>query len=254
MTPAYLALAALVAVAAAVRSTWSPCGLSMLSAMTPLAEQGRGHRFGATAAWFLAGAVAGGATLGAGAGALAALVGLADLPVEAAAAIAVLLALVCAASDARLGGFALPRHDRRWVYASGFGWQIGVGLATFIVTSAVYLTIGVAALTGDPITAFVLCVAFGIVRGLMIFLGRPHVTFEKVQALHRRVHAWADTSWRLTLAAQIAAAGAFALVAGAPWPAVALAAIAGVAVVAQPRWVSSQANVRDHASAAAVGS
>jgi len=37
-----------VALAAAVRSTWSPCGLSMLSTVTPVAERARGHRYGAT--------------------------------------------------------------------------------------------------------------------------------------------------------------------------------------------------------------
>ena len=44
MTTLLVVLAALTAVIAAARSTWSPCGLSMLSSITPLAEQGRGHR------------------------------------------------------------------------------------------------------------------------------------------------------------------------------------------------------------------
>ena len=39
-------LAGVVAVAAAIRSTWSPCGQSMLSTITPLGEAGRGNRFG----------------------------------------------------------------------------------------------------------------------------------------------------------------------------------------------------------------
>ena len=53
-------VAAVVPVAAAVRSTWSPCGLSMLSTITPMGERGRGHRYRATAAWFVVGAVLGG--------------------------------------------------------------------------------------------------------------------------------------------------------------------------------------------------
>ena len=56
--------AALIAVAAAARSTWSPCGVSMLATVTPLAERGRGHRYRSTAAWFIAGGTTGGATLG----------------------------------------------------------------------------------------------------------------------------------------------------------------------------------------------
>ena len=51
-------------VAAAVRSTWSPCGLSMLSTITPFGERGRGHAYRATATWFVVGAAGGGATLG----------------------------------------------------------------------------------------------------------------------------------------------------------------------------------------------
>ncbi len=47
-------LGAVIAIAAAARSTWSPCGLSMLSTITPLAERSRGHRFGVTASWFIA--------------------------------------------------------------------------------------------------------------------------------------------------------------------------------------------------------
>ena len=57
-------LGVVIALAAAVRSTWSPCGLSMLSQITPVAEAGRHQRFGRTAAWFVAGAVLGGLTLG----------------------------------------------------------------------------------------------------------------------------------------------------------------------------------------------
>ena len=54
------AVASLVALAAAVRSTWSPCGLSMLSTITPLSEQAKGHSYRSTAAWFVLGATVGG--------------------------------------------------------------------------------------------------------------------------------------------------------------------------------------------------
>src|SRR5271166_6460255 len=54
-----------VAVSAAVRSTWSPCGLSMLSTITPVSERAKGHSYRATSAWFVFGAVSGGLTLGA---------------------------------------------------------------------------------------------------------------------------------------------------------------------------------------------
>jgi len=59
-----VALGIAVALGAAVRSTWSPCGQSMLSQITPFTERARNHHFGVTAGWFVAGSVAGGATLG----------------------------------------------------------------------------------------------------------------------------------------------------------------------------------------------
>ena len=65
MTVCIAAVGALVALAAAVRSTWSPCGLSMLSTITPLSERAKGHSYRSTAAWFVLGAAVGGRTLGA---------------------------------------------------------------------------------------------------------------------------------------------------------------------------------------------
>ena len=85
-----------VALVAAARSTWSPCGLSMLSTITPLGESARGHRWGATASWFVVGAVAGGATLGLAIGALAAGVGLLGLSTTS----------VVAVGSVRMAGFA----------------------------------------------------------------------------------------------------------------------------------------------------
>src|SRR3954451_17744420 len=152
MQLALVLIALVIALAAAGRSTWSPCGLSMLSTITPLAEQGRGHRYRTTDAWFVVGAVAGGATLGLLAAALAWLVSLVGLTTAAALGAAAALALFTAASDLRPFGLHLPINPRQvnelwlgkfrsWVYGVGFGWQIGVGFATYIMTAAVYLTV-----------------------------------------------------------------------------------------------------------------
>ena len=165
MTALLVVLASVVAGAAAIRSTWSPCGLSMLSTITPIGERGRNHRYASTAAWFILGATLGGATLGLGAAVLAAGVGALDLSPEAALGATAVLAAVTIASDLNVGGFRLPSHTRQvneswldefrsWVYGGGFGWQIGVGLATYVTTAAVYLMIAMAALTGDPLVAF----------------------------------------------------------------------------------------------------
>ena len=175
-----MVLAIVTAAAAAVRSTWSPCGLSMLSTVTPLAEAGRGRRWSVTARWFVAGAVLGGLTLGALMAGLAALVGALGLSTPAALGVAAVAALVSAASDLDPFGLHLPFHGRQvnerwldqyraWVYGGGFGWQIGVGLATYIMTAGIYLMILLAALTGDPLVALAIGAGFGLVRGLAIY-------------------------------------------------------------------------------------
>ena len=171
-----------VAVAAAVRSTWSPCGHSMLTKINPMGEASRGHRFGVTAVWFVAGAVAGGFTLGLGAAVLAVLVESAQLPTSAAFGATAVLALLAATVDTRLLRFGPPFHRRQvndtWigryrsgVYALGFGWQLGVGVATYIMTAAVFLMVAFAALTGSVLAALVIGVAYGSVRGIALLIG-----------------------------------------------------------------------------------
>ena len=188
-----------VAVAAAVRSTWSPCGLSMLSTITPFGERSRGHRYGATAGWFVAGSLLGGATLGAVAAGLAAAMratGVAGHPAWAAGAVA-LAAGATAAIDAGVFGDLIPIWRRQvndqwlvryrnWVYGVGFGWQIGVGVATYIMTAAVFLVVVLGALTASPLMAAALGVLFGVVRGLAVLLTAKADSPERLRALHRR--------------------------------------------------------------------
>jgi hypothetical protein len=247
MSALLVVLTSVVAVAAAIRSTWSPCGLSMLSTITPIGERGRNHRYYSTATWFVLGAVLGGATLGVGMGVLALGVGALDLSATAALGASAVLAAITIASDLKLGGFRLPSHTRQvneswldqfrsWVYGGGFGWQIGVGLATYVTTAAVYLMIAMGALTGSPGVAFAIGTAFGLVRGLAVFLGRKLTTPERLFALHRRLDDLLPTAQRAIVLVQ---AAVLAVAAGAAWgPAVSVVLGVGLAVVAilrQPR-------------------
>jgi hypothetical protein len=198
-----LAIGLILAVAAAVRSTWSPCGWSMLSQVTPIAETGRGNRFGRTAAWFVAGALVGGLTLGAGMAAGATVTRAAGLPDGAALVLIALGALVTATLDARILPIAPPFLRRQvnedwlvnyrpWVYGGGFGWQIGVGVSTYIMTAAVFLVIGVGILGASPLTAFAIALTFALVRGLAVLLGAPLRSLAALHAFHRRFEAWAE--------------------------------------------------------------
>ena len=247
MTALLAALTFVMAVTAAARSTWSPCGLSMLSTITPIGERGRNHRYGSTAAWFILGAVLGGATLGTGAALLAAGVGRLGLSPAAALGAAAVAAAVTIASDLHLGGFRLPVHTRQvnetwldqyrsWVYGGGFGWQIGVGVATYVTTAAVYLMIVMAALIGSPLIALTLMTAFGLVRGLAVLLGHSLTSPDRLRALHRRLAERLPAAQRAVVIVQAVVLAAASGAAWGPLPSAVLGLVVlGVAVVRQPR-------------------
>jgi hypothetical protein len=200
MTLCITVAAVVVAIAAAVRSTWSPCGLSMLSTITPLSEGAKGHSYRTTAGWFIIGAVAGGATLGGAMALLAMGMRVLALTPAALGLLALGGALVAAASDAGIGGWHLPIHRRQvnerwldryraWVYGAGFGWQIGAGLATYITTAAVYLMVVLCALTARPLVALSVGCAFGLLRGCAVLLTRGLRSGDQLLGFHRRFTA-----------------------------------------------------------------
>jgi hypothetical protein len=210
-----------IALAAAARSTWSPCGLSMLSQITPLAEAGRGQKFARTASWFILGAILGGLTLGGAMAGAAIAFSAADLGHGTAIALIASCALATAAVDAHLLGFGPPfvrrqvnadwlSRYRSWVYGMGFGWQIGVGVTTYVMTAAVALTIALGALTASPFAALAIGVIFGLARGLAVLLGARVRTAPALYAFHRRFDAWAAPVRHAVIGVQLAVAVAAA--------------------------------------------
>lgn len=200
MTGLLVALASVVAVVAAARSTWSPCGLSMLSTVTPFSEQARGSSFRATATWFVLGATVGGATLGLAMALLALGVGSLHLTPLTSGLLALAAALVAVISDSGVARVVLPYHRRQvnerwldqyrpWVYGSGFGWQIGCGVATYITTAAVYLMVVLGILAASPSGALTVGAAFGLFRGLAVLLTARLKTPIDLRAFHRRFMA-----------------------------------------------------------------
>jgi hypothetical protein len=203
-----------IAIVAAFRSTWSPCGVSMLSSVTPLSEVGRGHRYWVTVSWFLFGSIFGGITLG-GVAALGAMV-VAGLGLSAVAAAAVVLVagLITLASDLGVGGFRLPANPRQveriwldryrpWVYGLGFGWQLGVGVATYVMSASVYLMVVVVASTGEPWLALTVVTVFGLLRGLAVLPAATVRTPSDLGRLHRRIERLRPASRVVAVAGQI---------------------------------------------------
>jgi MFS family permease len=234
MTTLITVLALVMAVGAAARSTWSPCGLSMLSTITPIGEQARGARFATSATWFVVGGVAGGATLGGALALVAVGIGALHLTAGTIGIVAGLAALVAAVSDSRITGRQIPIHRRQvnevwldrfrpWVYGAGFGWQIGSGVVTYIMTSAVYLIAVLAVMTGNPWTALGVGVLFGTVRGLAVLLGRGITTPARLASFHRRFAHLEPMSRRVIVVMEVAVA---TVVAGVLWPPAAAAVVA----------------------------
>ena len=234
-TSAGAALTFVIAISAAVRGIWSPCGLSMISAINPFSERARGNRYWLTAAWFVSGSVAGGAALGSIGAVGAMLLSPLALSLPLSAAVAAVCSLATVASDTSAFGFGLPLHPRqvnerwlgryrRWVYAAGFGAQIGVGLATYIMTAAVYLVPILGALSGSWQFAISCGIAFGLVRGLAVLIsGRAH-TPEALRRLHRRLDRVGPWSLRVAVLIQAGAALGFGYLA-AGWSGLALCVV-----------------------------
>lgn len=243
-----IGLAAATALAAATRSTWSPCGLSMLSSLTPFGERGRGHRYGVTAAWFVLGATAGGATLGLvtlSLAAAASLLGVHGHPLVV-ASVAGVVALLGAAVDVGAFGSLLPvvrrqvddrwlSRFRAWVYAGGFGWQIGAGVVTYVMTSAVFVFVVLAALSADPLASFVVATGFGATRGAAVLLTSRASDPSALRSLHRRLERAAEPVRWTAICVQAASALAVAAYVGSLLVVVCVVAVVGAAVAIAAR-------------------
>ncbi len=229
-----------VAIAAAVRSTWSPCGLSMLSTITPFGERAKAHRYAVTATWFVVGAVLGGLTLGACSAALAVVTNTIVPSATAAGLCALGATLIALCSDTGIAGVRLPVHHRQvnerwldayrpWVYGAGFGWQIGAGLVTYITTAAVYLVVVLSAFAGSPAAALAVGGAFGLVRGLAVTLTRGVSSPTALLEFHRRFMLAAPRADRVVRVTMAAAALALA---AATWSAWSVGVLVGVGTAA----------------------
>jgi hypothetical protein len=188
----------------------------------------------------------GGATLGAVAAALAEGVRAMSLTGKEVSIIARVGSALAAFSDIGRGGLRLPIHHRQvnerwldqfrpWVYGAGFGWQIGTGLATYIVTAAVYLMILLSALIGNPWAAIALGVLFGLVRGLSVCLGRRITNSETLRTFHLHFQQLGPTVRRATVALELAVVVVFAGTLS-PWIALGLMVGAGAWSLRWVRW------------------
>ena len=212
-----LLVAMVTAGVAAARGMWSPCGLSMLSSLNPVSESARGHRFWVTALWYVSGAAVGGVLLGDGLALVAFGVGRLQLSESTTWGLVLTAAVIVIASDTALFGRSLPDHPRqvderwlvkyrRWIYAGGYGLQIGAGFATYIMTAAVYLVAALAVLTASPPSVWMIGVVFGTVRGLTVAVAARARTPELLRRMHQRLDRVAGASLWVAIAIEAAVA------------------------------------------------
>jgi hypothetical protein len=189
----------------------------MLGSITPLGERGRGSRWGITMAAFLSGSTAGGALLGAFLGLAGGAVPV--LPHTAAPRLWILAGLVGGGVlyDLRPDRSSLPTLHRQvnedwlhryrgWVYGIGFGFQLGLGMATVVTVSAVYTFMAAAFLTGSAAAGASIGAIFGAIRASTAFsvagVRRP----DQLAAVDARLRAWDGPSRRLTVGVELALA------------------------------------------------
>jgi hypothetical protein len=132
---------------------------------------------------------------------------------------------------------------RRWIYAGGFGVQIGTGFATYIMTAAVYLTVVLAVLAGSPWQAFAVCVVFGLARGLTILCAAAARTPERLRGMHHRLAALDGASLLAATAACVVAAVVAGYLLGGGRAAIATFAACAL-MVARSRALSRHAPIR----------
>lgn len=181
----------------------------MLGSITPLGERGRNQRWGVTVAALALGSVAAGAGLGAILGWAGERLPAGEEPLW------VLAGLVAlgAALDLRLLGSRLPTVRRQvneewlgryrgWVYGAGFGFQLGLGVATIVTVSAVYAALAAAFLSGSTAAGATVGGAFGAVRAGTALAGARVRTPRELVALDGLLRRWEAPSLRVALAAE----------------------------------------------------
>lgn len=200
----HLALGIVIALGAAIRGNWSPCGESLQAQLHPLGESGRGNRWGVTIGFFALGSAFAGGLLGASTAALGALAFSGDSgPLW----LTGLIAAIAGALDLSPLRPPTPRRQvnenwinryRGWVYGAAFGIQLGIGFAVFVMSWGYYAMLGAAFLAGSPMIGASIGIVFGLSRGLILYLSKGVDSPAKLATFHHSMAARKQMAFRLT--------------------------------------------------------
>lgn len=194
------------ALGAATRGNWSPCGESLQAQIHPLGETSRGQSWWVTISCFTLGSVVAGSTLGAAFGA-AGTVLVGDWSAMGRIAATAGLAVVAGSMD--LSGVTpwTPKRQvnenwigryRGWVYGAAFGVQLGLGFSVFVMSWAYYAMLLAALLSGSTATGALVGASFGLGRGLLLYLSYQIKSPEDLSRFHRTMARRRTMTFRLT--------------------------------------------------------
>lgn len=165
---------------------------------------------------YIVGALAGGSALGGAAAAVGALAhGVVPWSQSAAFVVGLLVVAAAGLGDVVRRGRALPWPQRQvnedwlttyrgWIYGIGFGFQLGLGVVTYITTFGVLATIAVAFLTASPPAGVLIGAGFGVTRGLALLTVRRVQDPASLRTFHRWMADSAPSMRRWTGIAQLA--------------------------------------------------
>lgn len=167
----------------------------MLSSIHPLGERTRNNRWGVTVGAFAMGAIIAGALVGwlLGWAGAAVLDDWGTTPLLIATSVVIL-----AAGALDLAGVEVPGPKRQvnehwigayrgWVYGGAFGFELGVGVMTYVVTWSVYALFAIEFLTASPLAGALVGAVFGVGRSLALFFAGTIDRASRLTAFHSRM-------------------------------------------------------------------
>ena len=190
---AQLFIALVIALGAAIRGNWSPCGESLQAQIHPLGEKSRGNNWGITISSFTLASMVAGGLVTAGLGALGSIF---TIGYDLAIALTAVLGIVAGALDLSRFKPPTPRRQvnenwigryRGWVYGAAFGAQLGVGFSVFVMSWGYYAMLVAAFLTGSWQLGAIIGGVFGLGRGFLLLLAGSVDQPQELARFHQKL-------------------------------------------------------------------
>jgi sulfite exporter TauE/SafE len=188
----------------------------MLGSLHPLGQRVRNGRWWVTITAYILSSTVGGALVGAALGAAGHEVQAVGGQPSPAVAVALLacFGLAGAVLDVQPFRLRLPTITRQvdeawryryrnWVYATGYGFQLGVGFATIVTTAAVYTTLVATFLVGSLQLGSLLGAWFGLSRSLSVLSVARVQTSRQFDAIDEGLRRWNRPSKLATVIGQV---------------------------------------------------